>query len=148
MPKSLSELFHTSKECKEHSCKVNRKNIKQIYKPDNGFLDKQIAQQLLGSEYKICDCIIECQDESVAIVEILCGKLTPREMREKKQQLESCCKVLKYTQQHDKISKIVLFYDKLESSNRQPMMKKALINQRICNKTLEFKNDKPLAIGC
>ncbi len=29
-----------------------------------------------------------------------------------------------------------------------PKRLKALINQRICDKTLEFKNDKPLAIGC
>jgi|GEM_PF-2529186 len=148
MPKGLDTLFETSKECREHSCRVNKKNIKQIYKPDNGFLDKQVAHKLFGDEYKICDCIIECEDGGLSIVEILCGKLTVREIKEKKQQLENCCRVIKYTNEYDKIKKIILFYDKLESSKKQPMMRKALINQRICNKILTFENRKPLDIEC
>jgi len=148
MPQSLDELFHISKECSEHSCRVNKKNVKQIYKPDSGFVNKQIEQELFKSGYKICDCIIECQNDNIAIVEILCGKLTVREIKDKKQQLENCCKAVHYTNQQDKIKKIILFYDKLESSKKQPMIKKALINQRICNKALEFKNDKPLNVGC
>jgi hypothetical protein len=148
MPKRLDELFRTSKECNEHSCRVNRKNIKQIYKPDSGFIDKQAEQELFKSGYKMCDCIIQCQNDDVAIVEILCGKLTVREIKDKKIQLENCCKVIKHIEKFNDIKKVILFYDKLESTKKQPMMKKALINQRICNKALEFKNDKPLNIGC
>ncbi|MBN2825105.1 MAG: hypothetical protein JXQ76_07280 [Campylobacterales bacterium] len=148
MPKRLDELFYTSTQCKEHNCKVERQNIKQIYKPDKGFLDKQVAQKLFGSENKICDCIIECENEQIIIVEILCGKLTQSEIKDKKIQLENCCKVVKHIEKYECIKKIILFYDKLESSKKQPMIKKALINQRICNKALEFKSNKPLAIGC
>ncbi|MEA1954850.1 MAG: hypothetical protein U9O24_10715 [Campylobacterota bacterium] len=145
---SLDTIFDIAEQCKEHSCKVNKKNIKKVYKPDSGFLDKTIEDELFSGDYKICDCIVECEDDSLFIVEILCGKLTNRELKEKKEQLANCCRVVKHLKAHDKIKKLVLLYDKLESPKRQPSLKKALINQRICNRPLEFKSEKLLHIGC
>ncbi len=146
--KILDTIFSTETKCKEHNCTVSNKNIKKIYKPDNGFLDKSLERELFASDYKICDCIVVCNGDDIFIVEIMCGKLTTRELREKKEQLRNCCKVVEKLGINDNIKKLVLIYDKLESPKRQPSLKKALINQRICNKPLEFKNSKPITLCC
>ena len=144
---SLDKLFNRERKCKEHDCSVNNKNVHIIYKPDNGFLDKVVERELLGTDYKICDCIIECDDGSIFVVEILCGKLTTRELKEKKEQLENCFKVIKYLGEEKKVKKLFLLYDKLESSRKQPQLRKALINQKIGNKPLLITN-KVVDINC
>ena len=144
---SLDSLFEREKKCKEHDCSINNKNIKIIYKPDNGFINKTIEKKLFGSDYKICDCIIECEDGNVFIVEIMCGKLTTRELREKKEQLENCFKVIDYLGEEKRVKKLFLLYAKLESPKKQPQLRKALLNQKIRNKSLIITN-KITEINC
>ena len=38
----MKEFLEIAEECKEHNCKINKKNIKTIYKPDKGI--KKIYQ--------------------------------------------------------------------------------------------------------
>ena len=145
----LSSIFHTAKGCKEHSCKINNKNIKTIFKPDNGFLDKNIEKLLFASNsYKICDCIAICKNDDLVIVEILCGKLTYREFKEKCEQLENCCKVITHQGLKTGIKKIVLLYQKLESNKKNPQLRKKLINPRICSIRLNISNDSTYDAGC
>jgi len=144
---SLNRIFGTEKKCKEHNCSVNNKNIKVIYKPDNGFLDKSIEKELFRNDYKICDCIIECEDGNIFIVEILCGKLTIRELKEKKEQLKNCLKVVTYLGEEKIVKKLFLLYNKLESPKKQPQLRKALLNQKIGNKPLLITN-KVTDINC
>ena len=144
---SLDTIFATEKRCKEHDCSVNNKNIKIIYKPDNGFLDKSIEKKLFTNDYKICDCIIECESGNIFIIEILCGKLTIRELKEKKEQLENCLKVVTYLGEEKKVKKLFLLYSKLESPKKQPLLRKALLSQKIKNKPLLIIN-KVKDISC
>jgi len=144
---ALDKLFNTEKKCKEHNCNVNNKNINIIYKPDKGFLNKTIEKKLFDNNYKICDCIIECDDGSIFIVEILCGKLTTRELKEKKEQLENCFKVIKHLKEESRVKKLFLLYDKLETPKKQPQLRKALLNQKIGNKPLLITN-KIADINC
>ena len=144
---SLDTIFATEKRCKEHDCSVNNKNIKVIYKPDRGFLDKLIEKELFSNDYKICDCIIECESGNIFIIEILCGKLTIRELKEKKEQLENCLKVVTYLGEEKKIKKLFLLYSKLESPKKQPLLRKALLSQKIKNKPLLIIN-KVKDISC
>ena len=146
--RSLDTTFSTETKCKEHNCSVNNRNILKVYKPDNGFLDKALERKIFGSDYKICDCIILCKSNDIFIVEILCGKLTNRELKEKKEQLTNCCKVLQELNKDSQIKKLILLYDKLESPKKQPQLRKALLNQKLCNRGLEFKSSKPLDLGC
>jgi len=145
---SLDGLFNTERKCKEHDCSVNNKNVHIIYKPDNGFLDKAVEREFLGTDYKICDCIIECNDGNLIIIEILCGNLTNRELKEKKEQLMNCCKVVKNLKEFDKIKKLILLYKKIDVMKKElPQFRKKLINQRICNKPLIITN-KIADINC
>jgi len=145
MPKRLSELFHTSKECSEHSCRINRKNVKQIYRPDakQGFKNKTFVQKILGQEPKICDCIIECSDEKLIVIEILCGKLTARELLDKEKQLKNCCKVIEFIEQHNNIKHIILYYEKKDSKSfakNFAAKKKLTTPPQICGRKLLYKS--------
>jgi len=73
----------TKKECKEHECKIDKKNIGIIYKPEKKF------------NVKMCDCIIKCKkNNKFIIVEILCGTLTLKEFKNKLNQIKNCEKIL------------------------------------------------------
>jgi len=145
----FTHIFSENDKCKEYKCKINSQNIKKIFKPDNGFLDKAIEQKLFPSgSYKICDCIIVCEDSNLVLVEILCGKLTHREFKEKKEQLENCCKTVTHIGSTDKIKKIILLYNSLESSKKQPLLKKALLNPKVCGLPLVHSSDNTFNSSC
>ncbi len=144
----FSSVFNAKDQCKEGKCKVNKQNIKKIFKPDDGFLDSQLEKRLFSSSYKICDCIIVCNNNKIVIVEILCGKLTYREYKEKYEQLENCHKVVKNKGLEDKIKKIVLHYQKLEDSRRNPLFRKKLLNPKIYGMKLEMLTDLTINIHC
>jgi hypothetical protein len=145
----FANIFHETEKCKEHQCKINNQNIKKIFKPDNGFIDTTIENNIFSSRpYKICDCIVVCQNDSLIIVEILCGKLTYTELKEKKEQLENCCKVAKNICSAEKIKKIVLLYNSLESPRKQPQLRKALLNTKICNLQLVHSKDSTFNVNC
>ena len=144
----FSSIFNTKDKCSDGECKVNKKNIKKIFKPDDGFLDNELKEILFPSSYKICDCIIVCNNDSLIIVEILCGKLTHSEYKEKCEQLENCYKVVKHKGLDDKVKKIILQYKRLEKSKHNPQFRKKLLNSKICGLRLEFLKDSTINIGC
>jgi len=145
----LEDIFEEVDKCSENSCKVNRKNIKKVFKPDAGFKNKSVKNKLFGNgSYKICDCVVLCDNDDLIIIEILCGTLTHSELKEKKEQLENCCKVLKHINKEDKIKKVFLLYKKLVSSNQQPLLRKALMNPKICGFPLSFSKTDPFNIEC
>ena len=78
----------------------------------------------------------------------MCGLLTFREFKEKSQQLENCCKVVQHQKQKDKIKKIVLLYDRLESPKRNPQFRKKLLDPKVCSKPLEVVSSSSFDIGC
>jgi len=145
----FSSIFNKKEKCSDNDCKVNKKNIKTIFKPDDGFLDKGLEKSLFPSNsYKICDCIIICNDNSIVIVEILCGTLTYREYKEKYQQLENCYKVVSSQSLDIKIKKIVLQYKRLEKSKHNPQFRKKLLNPKICGSNLELLSNSTVNIDC
>ena len=144
----FSSIFNTKDKCSDGECKVNRMNIKKIFKPDDGFLDNELKEILFPSSYKICDCIIVCNNDSLIIVEILCGKLTYSEYKEKCEQLENCYKVVKHKGLDDKVKKIILQYKRLEKSKHNPQFRKKLLNPKICGLRLELLKDSTINIDC
>ncbi|MCB4744624.1 MAG: hypothetical protein LGB07_03085 [Sulfurovum sp.] len=147
MPFSL--IFNVKEKCSDNDCKVNKKNIKTIFKPDDGFLNKSLEKSLFPSNsYKICDCIIICNNDNIVIVEILCGKLTYSEYTEKYQQLENCYKVVQSQGLENRIKKVVLQYKRLENSKRNPQFRKKLINPKINGRNLELLKEQTVDISC
>jgi hypothetical protein len=144
----LTKIFNKSKECKEHNCKIDKRDIKAIFKPDNGFLDKDLEKSLFPPSYKICDCILVCQNSDIMIVEILCGTLTFSEFKDKSKQLENCCRVLKNQNLNQKIKKIILLHKSMESKNKNPQFRKKLINPKICSIPLELSTNPTYAVKC
>jgi len=146
----FTSIFHEKDQCKDRGgCKVNKKNIKKVFKPDSGFKDKAIEASLfpLGTP-KLCDCIIICNDDNIIIVEILCGKLTYKKFKEKSLQLENCHKVVQEYKLEKKVKKIILHYQTLENTNQNPQFRKKLINPKICGKNLELLSDKTIDVKC
>ncbi len=95
----LSAYFFEKQDCKESDCKVNKKKIKKIFDPEAGLKTKKV-QILRGvkktsGNYKICDCIILCNNNIIYLIEILCGKLTSGELNDKIEQINNCKKMLK-----------------------------------------------------
>jgi len=145
----FSTIFHKEEQCKEHRCKVDRSNIVSLFKPDKGFLDKAIEQKLFpDSNYKICDCILSCSNGNITLVEILCGTLTTRELKEKTEQLKNCYCVVNHISLSDNITKIILQVDRLESSRKQPQLRKKLSNTRIGSKPLILAQTRILNGAC
>jgi len=145
----FSSIFNAKDKCSDGACKVNRKNIKKIFKPDDGFIDELERKRLFpSSSYKICDCIIVCDNDNIIIVEILCGTLTYREFKEKSEQLENCHKVVSDKGLARDVKKIILHYKRLENSKRNPQFRKKLLNPKICGIRLELLAKATIDIGC
>ncbi len=143
----FSKLFNTVDRCFEHQCRIDNRNIKKIFKPDSGFLDKIIESKIFYSQnYKICDCIIVCKNDNINVVEILCGILTLRKLNDKITQLENCYKVVEHERKI--VHKTVLLYDRLVSSNQQPMLKKKLLSSKIFSLPLVSSPKSLFNIDC
>jgi len=78
----------------------------------------------------------------------MCGLLTFREFKEKSQQLENCYKVVQHQKQKDKIKKIVLLYDRLESPKRNPQFRKKLLDPKVCSKPLDVIPNNKFSTIC
>jgi len=145
----FSSIFNVKDKCSDGVCKVNKKNIKKIFKPDDGFLNKVEENRLFPSgSYKICDCIIVCDNDNIVIVEILCGTLTYGEFKEKSEQLKNCHKVVKDRGLVANVKKIILHYKRLENSKHNPQFRKKLLNPKICGVKLELLRDATINIDC
>lgn len=96
--KILSENIKTSERCRENGCKIDRNGILSVFSPEDGGLQNyQILSEIGTSDgnYKACDCIILCENGDIFIIEILCGKLTESELKDKEKQIENCQKIIK-----------------------------------------------------
>jgi hypothetical protein len=133
----MKEYLKTKEECREHHCKINKKNIAIIYKPDIG-LKKSIST--INSK-KFCDCIIECNNNCIVIVEILCGKLTYSEFKDKIEQLQNCIEIVKFCKKIDKLKKVILLYDTIDTKSN-PSLKKKLINCTVKGYIVEVIQNK------
>ena len=132
----MKEFLEIAKECKEHKCKIDKKNIKTIYKPDKG-----IKKNIPNITDKLCDCIIECEDRKIVIVEILCGTLTNKEYKDKLKQLENCINIVKYCDNSKTIKKVILLYSKIDSKTN-PNIGKKLLSTKLENHNVEFYQSK------
>ena len=139
----MKEFLEIAEECKEHNCKINKKNIKTIYKTDKG-----IKKNIPNITNKLCDCIIECEDGKIVIVEILCGTLTYREYKDKLEQLKNCIKIVKFCKSSITKLEVIVLYKTLEYPkksktriDKQAFMKK-LISNKIENCYVKFYQSK------
>ncbi len=140
----FSKVFYKKKNCKEQSCKVNQKNIDIIFKPDAGIIDEALKNRLFPLKFKICDCIIICKDGKIIIHEILCGKLTYSEYKDKIEQLNNCIKIVEELGLLGKVKRVSLQYKKVEDVN----LKKKLINTKIRKFTLISSRDTTTEVIC
>ncbi|WP_457561905.1 hypothetical protein [Caminibacter pacificus] len=113
----------TKTECKEHNCKIDKKNIITIYNPEKKY------------NIKMCDCIIKCKNNKYIIIEILCGTLTLKEFKDKLGQIKNCEKIL--TKNNLKASQY-LIYKKKEKKDAQILNKLILKEKKLQLKI--FKN--------
>lgn len=140
MNKKLDTLFHSVEECKEsgHPCKMSKKNIDYIYKPDKGIKDTSISKTLFSGKIqpKLADCVIIYNKDKLAIIEIKCGTVTKRLVNETFEKIENVFKILK----HKNLSptKILLVYSKYDDSKlRQYVQGKNFFGLRIIDKKYE-----------
>ena len=128
----MKEFLHTVDKCKEHDCKIDNKSVKIIYKPD-----KKTKKNIPNITDKLYDCIIECKDGKIVIVEILCGTLTYKEYEDKLKQLKNCIKIVKHCDKFKTIKKVILLYSKRDSKTN-PNIGKKLQFTKLENHNVEF----------
>ncbi len=112
MKSKLDTLFYEVEECKENKCKIDKKDITFIFKPDNGLKNAVLQKELFGDAPKLCDCIIK--KEKLILLEIKCGKVTFRILKEIKEQLGNVTKIL--NNQDISFDRIVFIYDSLDNA--------------------------------
>ncbi len=135
----LQKLFKEIEDCKENKCILNKKNIKYMFKPDDGLKDESIKKAIFGYKNpKLCDCIIKI--ENIVILEIKCGKITKSILNEIIEQLDNVAKILKYVD--IKFSKVIFIYDSFENNK----LKQTIINKLIQGKRLEYVQYKNKAV--
>ncbi|MDC0933349.1 hypothetical protein OAR97_05820 [Arcobacteraceae bacterium] len=132
----LNTLFEEVKECKENKCVLDKKDIEYIYKPDYGLKDLAIHKQLFGTiTPKLCDCIIK--KENLILLEIKCGKVTNRILKEIIEQLTNVAKILNTV--NLSFDKVIFIYDSLDNAKlRQTIINKNIYGKRLLN--IQFKN--------
>jgi len=118
-------MIPTKNKCKEHNCVINNKNIIKIYNPEK------------TTNQKMCDCIIECKNSEIILIEILCGKLTSKEFKDKYTQLQNCDKLAnKFL---NKSTKKYLVIKTKENSKKDPLLHKLILSKKEI-KIKEYKN--------
>ena len=134
----LEKLFVIVDNCKENKCKVNNQDIDCIFKPDNGLKDIGLQEKLFGTTIpKLCDCIILKKD-IIVLLEIKCGLVTSRILKEIIVQLENVTKILK--NQSINFSKVLFIYDRFDNNKlKQQINTKIIGNKRI--EYIQFRNE-------
>jgi len=132
----LNTLFEEVKECKENKCIVDKQNIEYIYKPDNGLKNSKIQKELFGTVIpKLCDCIVKKED--LILLEIKCGKVTNRILKEIIEQLTNVAKILNTA--NISFNKVVFIYDSFDNAKlRQTIINTQIYGKRLLN--IQFKN--------
>ncbi len=122
----LDSLFETSNECKDNACKIDKRDVLNIYKPDLGLKDFQVKKSLFASlEPKLCDCIIVNSNKKILLMEIKCGTVTNRLLKEIIEQLTNVYKILESKKIN--IHKCVFICKKFSDT----MVKKRLLKEKI-----------------
>ncbi|PLY10849.1 MAG: hypothetical protein C0626_04245 [Arcobacter sp.] len=134
MINTLNLIFNTSSECKDNTCKLSKKDIKQIYKPDLGIKDLKMKKSIFGSiEPTLCDCLIIHKNDKITLLEIKCGTVTNHILKEIIEQISNVYRILE--NQGINIHKCIFICKKFSDS----MVKKRLLNKRIKHITLSHK---------
>lgn len=133
----LDTIFHSADECKEngHTCKMDKKDINYIYKPDKGIKDLSIINKIFNGKHqpKLSDCIIIYNENKLAIIEIKCGRVTKRLIDETIEKITNVYKVL--NSKELKTTKLILLYKSLENAKlRQVLQSKEIFGKRIIEK--------------
>ena len=135
----LDSIFQVVNECKENECKINKKDIQKIYKPDLGILDKKLKKELFGNvkQVSLCDCVIIKKNNHILLLEIKCGTVTNSILKETITQISNVYKILE--NKNIKVNQCTLICKKFSDV----MLKKSILTKRIngiplTNKT--FKN--------
>ena len=123
-------LYCEEKEdCKEKSCKIDKKDVEKIYtfeelnkynREKYNRLKKVLNEE--NGNIKACDCIIFCKNGKILVVEILCGKLTSKELKDKIKQINNCVMLLNHL-------RISLNYKIIAIEKMDSLQKKALAPQ-------------------
>ena len=98
----LRNVLGEKKECNKGICRLDKKNVEGIFSPDvwidKGLLELLKEKQLLAfnENPNICDCIVVCKDGKIFVVEILCGKLTLKELKSKGKQVANGFFIVKH----------------------------------------------------
>lgn len=127
MSKALNDIFFTSNECKDNACKLDRKGIKTIYKPDLGIKDVKLKKEVFGSVLnpQLCDCIIIKKDDNLTILEIKCGTVTNHLLKEIIVQITNVYKLLE--KKGITVNRCMFICKKFSDA----LVKKRLIKERI-----------------
>lgn len=127
MTNILDSLFNKASECKDNGCKISKKEITSIYKPDLGLKDKILKGELFGSvqQPKFCDCLILKNDNTITLLEIKCGTVTNHILKEIIEQIENVYRVL--DKKEILVNRCIFICKKFDS----PMIKKKLLNLKI-----------------
>jgi len=132
--------------CKEKDCNIDKIDINSIFSPEkDGIINENLKRKLLDNtgNYKACDCIILCKDGYIYIVEILCGKLTKKEVNDKLKQVKNCKKLLDYLNliAFIKISYILYKSKNFITRNDEKLFKKKALSVQQ-NENVYFKQIK------
>jgi len=135
----LDLIFYDCDNCKEHCCKVDKKSINKVYKPDSGIKDQNIIKKIFGGgeQPKLSDCVIIYNKSKLAIVEIKCGEVTKKLIDDTVEKITNVCKILE--EKKLKPAKLVLIYKSFENTKLgQILQGKTICGQKIIGK--KYKN--------
>jgi hypothetical protein len=126
MSNELDHLFHRANNCQEkgHNCKSSKQDVKTIYKPDDGIKDIDLKNELFPNynnldQPKLCDCVIEFNDDTYIQVEIKCGKMTSSLVKAVVEKLNNCLKVVK--SKDIEIKKHLLIFKKFDEQQTRKL---------------------------
>ena len=128
MIEKLDFLFRSTEVCKEktHPCKMSKKSIVKIYKPDSGIQNKKLQERLFPMHPpKLSDCVMLYSGDKLAIIEIKCGKVTKSLLNDVFEKVTNTFKILK--DQEIVVTKCMLLYQRFEDNQ----MRKLLASKRI-----------------
>jgi hypothetical protein len=144
----LNGLIGTTGRCRERECVINNKCVKVIFSPES-FLSNDLKKilPLVSGNYKICDCIVICENLEIVLIEILCGQLTKDEFEDKLKQLDNCKRILKKFNLREKRNYII--FKRLSSKDKRYILGKLpKLKNRQNIDIKEFKNEAIVVCEC
>ena len=130
--KRLEEVLGEKENCQDIDCRLDKKNVAKIFSPEKGIDEKLVKllrnEQLLSSNENpnLCDCIVVCRNGKIFVIEILCGKLTFKELQSKKKQVKNCVFIVKHLELE--VERAYVVYDRLNINNHDKLRFERYLN--------------------